>query len=94
MAEYHLGCVQLLTLCGPRLTELRLLGVQRWQASSYMFLRWCTALTKLELEAEAYNRTPGNDLQKCSIGKHRARCAHCRACSGSRNLRMHWCMRM
>ncbi len=50
-AVYHLGCVQLLTLCGPRLTELRLLGVQRWQPSSYMALGRCTALTSLTLEA-------------------------------------------
>lgn len=50
-AEYHFGCAHLLTLCGPRLKELQLFGVQRWQASSYMFLRRCTALTKLDLEA-------------------------------------------
>ncbi len=49
--EYHSGCVQLLTLCGPRLRELRLLDVQRWQTMSYMALQWCTALTSLELQA-------------------------------------------
>ncbi len=51
-AEYHLGCVQLLTLCGPRLRELRLLGgVHQWQPSAFLALRRCTALTRLELKA-------------------------------------------
>ncbi len=49
-SEYHYGCVQLLTLCGPRLRELRLRGVQCWQPMSYMALRRCTALVTLELE--------------------------------------------
>ncbi len=48
---YQLGCIQLLALCGPRLRELRLLGVHRWQALSYMALNRCTALVSLELEA-------------------------------------------
>ncbi len=48
---YQLGCIQLLALCGPRLRELRLLGVHRWQALSYMALNRCTALVSLELQA-------------------------------------------
>ncbi len=50
-AGYLLGCVQLLTLCGPRLRELRLLGVYHTHALSYMALNRCTALVSLELEA-------------------------------------------
>ncbi len=49
--EYDYGCGQLLTLCGPRLRGLQLLGVHHWQALSYMAMRRCTALTSLELEA-------------------------------------------
>ncbi len=49
--EYHHGCVQLLTLCGPRLRELRLVGVHDWRDLSYMAMRNCTALTALVLEA-------------------------------------------
>ncbi len=52
-SEYHLGCVQLLTLCGPRLQRLSLLlqKFHHWQPLSYMALRRCTALVSLELEA-------------------------------------------
>ncbi len=48
---YDYGCGQLLTLCGPRLRELQLLGVHCWHALSYMALQRCTALTGLVLEA-------------------------------------------
>ncbi len=51
-SEYDYGCVQVLCLCGPRLRELRLLGVKCWQPLSYMALRRCTALTSLELGAD------------------------------------------
>ncbi len=54
-AEYHLGCLQLLTLCGPRLRELQLQGVQRWQGMSFRALRRCTALVSLELVASWSN---------------------------------------
>ncbi len=51
VAEYDYGCGQLLTLCGPRLRGLTLLGVHHWKALSYMALRRCTALTSLALDA-------------------------------------------
>ncbi len=50
-SEHHHGCVQLLTLCGPRLRELHLLGVSDWQPLSYVALRRCTALVSLQLSA-------------------------------------------
>ncbi len=50
-AEYDHGCVQLLTLCGPRLRGLTLLGVPHWKALSYTALRSCTALKRLALHA-------------------------------------------
>ncbi len=52
-AEYDYGRSQLLALCGPRLRELQLLSMEteQWWALSYMSLKWCTALTRLELEA-------------------------------------------
>lgn len=58
--EYEYGCVQLLTLCGPRLAELRLLGVQHWMALPYMALRRCTALTTLAVDAGLYEQFLGN----------------------------------
>ncbi len=51
--EYDFGCGQLLTLCGPRLRVLHLLGVHHWKALSYLALRSCTALKELELDAGA-----------------------------------------
>lgn len=60
-AEYHDGCVQLLTLCGPRLTELRLHGVHHWQPLSYMAVRHCTALTALDFKAAFGDDTSGSD---------------------------------
>ncbi len=49
-AEYDYGCGQLLMLCGPRLRVLQLTGVHHWKALSYMALRRCTALERLELD--------------------------------------------
>ncbi len=65
-AAYHLGCVQLLTLCGPRLRELRLLGVHRWQALSYMALNRCTALVSLKLQA-GWLRTARGEEPACQL---------------------------
>ncbi len=67
---YHLGCVQLLTLCGPRLRELHLLGVHRWQPMSYMALRRCTALVRLEMQVGWSGSIPpsqeiGRTFRKC-----------------------------
>ncbi len=58
-AEYHYGYSQLLTLCGPRLQELCLTGTgtEHWRALSYMALRRCTALTRLELQAPEWTWT-------------------------------------
>ncbi len=56
-AAYNGGCVQLLTLCGPRLRELRLLEVHGWQPVSYMSLRRCTALVSLELDTRWHRFT-------------------------------------
>ncbi len=60
-AGYHDGCVQLLTLCGPRLTELRLHGVHHWQPPSYMAVRHCTALMRLDLKALYGHDRSGDD---------------------------------
>ncbi len=62
-SEYHYGCSQLLSQCGPRLRELRLLGVQCWQPMSYMALRRCTALVSLELQAGKEN-APGFKVER------------------------------
>ncbi len=51
-SQYYYGAMQLLTLCGPRLRELQLLGgVEHWPAVAFQALRECTALTRLEVEA-------------------------------------------
>ncbi len=59
--EYHYGYSQLLTLCGPRLRELCVTGMgqERWPTLSYMALRRCTALTKLEIEAPTLTSSDG-----------------------------------
>ncbi len=49
-AEYDTGCVQLLTLCGPRLHLLLLQNVHHWKAAAYMPILRCTALERLELD--------------------------------------------
>lgn len=58
-SKYHFGCAQLLTLCGPRLRTLNLLGVHHWKALSFMALRRCTALTGLALDAGVEGNTCG-----------------------------------
>ncbi len=65
---YHDGCVQLLTLCGPRLTYLRLHGVHHWQPPSYMAVRHCTALTWLDFEAKHTNDKSGDVVVEDQIG--------------------------
>ncbi len=58
-SKYDVGCSQLLTLCGPRLRVLLLLGVHHWKAASYMALRRCTALKGLALDAGVEENTCG-----------------------------------
>ncbi len=51
-SQYFYGAMQLLTLCGPRLRELGLVGgVRHWPGMTFQALRCCTALTLLEVEA-------------------------------------------
>ncbi len=50
-AEYQYGCIELLSRCGPRLTHLRLWGMDRWPALLYKYVQRCTALASLELGA-------------------------------------------
>lgn len=51
-SKYYFGAMQLLTLCGPRLKDLRLCGgVQQWPAVAFQALSMCTALRHLQLEA-------------------------------------------
>ncbi len=69
-AEYDAGCVQLLTLCGPRLRELQLLGgCNRWAAVSWMAVQSCTALTRLELEAGWRDPEDEDAPGTCNIGQ-------------------------
>ncbi len=62
-AEYHYGYSLLLTLCGSRLRELHLSGMEAepWPALSFMALRQCTALTKLVMEAPNLTSSPDVD---------------------------------
>ncbi len=72
VAQYYYGAMQLLTLCGPRLTDLRLLGgVQDWPALAFQALRQCTALTSLQMEA---GRMAGPQIRRCCVHPS-ARCA-------------------
>ncbi len=73
-ADYECGCVQLLTLCGPRLTELRLLGVQHWLALPYRALRRCTALTTLAVDAGLYERFLGKTEPYLGTSADAVRC--------------------
>ncbi len=78
-AEYHYGYSQLLTLCGPRLRELCLtgMGTEHWRALSYMALRRCTALTRLELQAPEWTScgVEGDDGKASDIWHHNIKIA-------------------
>ncbi len=67
VTEYDYGCGQLLTLCGPRLYGLCLVGVNHWNALSYMALRRCTALKELELDVGA---DPAGGLSERYLGRY------------------------
>lgn len=87
-AEYHYGYSLLLTLCGPRLRELHMSGLEaeRWPALSYMALRQCTALTKLVMEAPNLTSSPDDDCEctMLSPGQQRQYTLTCSCLSSSR----------
>ncbi len=66
-AEYQYGCILLLTHCGPRLTHLRLWGMDRCPALLYKYVQRCMALTSLELgvrRADPYSERRGKVERK------------------------------
>ncbi len=57
-AQYFYGAMQLLSLCGPRLRELRLTHGVQWPALAFQALQKCTGLTTLALEAGRHHEGP------------------------------------
>lgn len=62
---YAAGVVQLLTVVGPRLREMRVTrSAPHWTAEAYEALRHCTGLTSLTLEAGRCAMAEERDLSK------------------------------